>query len=451
MKQLMLTGLLAIDPSALGEPVPEVVDRSNERIGDVAIVKIRGPLDRHASASLDSYDAIAARFDEACESDARTIVLRIHSPGGVVFGCFDGARDLRARADKSGKRLIAFVDGQACSAAYAYACAAHMIVAPMASVVGSIGVLDVRVDQSALDKAMGLRFEYVTSGALKSYGHAHVPVTDAEIAAKQEIVNSMAAVFFGLVADMRGKPAKHFQGLQAKVMHGPEAKAAGLVDRVQTFDELLASLASQGATMSKYAEARAALEEAAKGDDEEAKRAQRALAAMDEEKDESAESEDDEEKDESAASAATAATAAVSSGTVSASTAGGLAARVNELGAEVAQLKRSNESSERRTFLASRPDLSKDLLKVLDGKPLAEVKAIVNAIPKAKAPKHAASAATVGGTRGEGQGDAGGETAGTEFDAVDAAMGVRALASIGTKREGDTVILGAPVARKKGA
>jgi len=270
-------------------------------------------------------------------------------------------------------------------------------------------------------------------------------------------------VFFGLVADMRGKPAKHFQGLQAKVMHGPEAKAAGLVDRVQTFDELLASLASQGATMSKYAEARAALEEAAKGDDEEAKRAQRALAAMDEEKDESAESEDDEEKDESAeseddeekdesaASAATAATAAVSSGTVSASTAGGLAARVNELGAEVAQLKRSNESSERRTFLASRPDLSKDLLKVLDGKPLAEVKAIVNAIPKAKAPKHAASAATVGGTRGEGQGDAGGETAGTEFDAVDAAMGVRALASIGTKREGDTVILGAPVARKKGA
>jgi hypothetical protein len=120
---------LAIDVQSLGalfrifeEPPPF------ERDGDDAVLTVRGPLTHHAGW-FDSYDSIRSRFDAAIASDAKRVVMRLDSPGGYVSGCFETARYIESKVKASGKKLVARIEGQATSAAYALACAADEIVA----------------------------------------------------------------------------------------------------------------------------------------------------------------------------------------------------------------------------------------------------------------------------------------------------------------------------------
>ncbi len=463
------SGLLAIDPKAFFElffAPPEPIE--NEQIGDVTVVDIRGPLHQHDDGWCDSYEAISARVATACESACRAIVLRVDSPGGDAAGCFDTARSLRAQCAAAGKPLYAHVDGKACSAAYALASSAEHICLSDAALVGSIGVISCRDDVSAMNAARGLRVAFVTSGARKADGHPDQPITDAELKEAQILVDSMAGVFFELVGEMRGLDAKGVAALDAKLFHGEAAISAGLADDVSSFDELLASIANGDPTMkpqakaddkdkSPYETARAALEEAAKGEDANAAAAKRALAAMDDNGDKPKDDEpppaddkdkpkegaegdppepdDDDEKDKAAADKA-----------VSAISAGQLAATVSDQGKQIKMLMSDREKNERVELFAGRPDLDPALVKALAKTPLQEVKAIVGAIPKPVAPKLAATA-VVQGTRGAShvapaQGDAASE--------MDARMGLSATA-MGVERKGNQLIFGVMPKRETAA
>jgi ClpP class serine protease len=472
-------GLLAINPQAFFELYLEAPERSNVTEGDVEVVRIQGPLEQYEGACFDSYEAILERVDLACESAARTIVLRIDSPGGIASGMTDTARAIRAKCDAAGKRLISYVDGQACSAAYALACAAREVVASETGILGSIGVISCRVDVTEQDKLLGQRFAIVTSGERKSDGHPHSAISESELASTQRIVDSLALTFYDLVEELRGVSRADVAALEAGLFHGASAKQLGLADQVQSFSGLLAMIAGaqtvEGNPMSKkYDEARAALGELAGGEGEEATKARKALTAMDdvEEKPDAAEgdeekpdaaAEGDEEKPDAASDAPPAdddeekkkdeaKASARSRATVSASTAGALAAHGNDLAARVARLEAQNEALQRREFLGSRPDLAPGLVKVLDGKPLAEVRAIVNAIPAPRMPKlgDRAAAASVAPTHGK---DAGtpSRLPPAEKAALDAAMGLSAKQSIGVEKSAHLLVLGAPVDARKGA
>jgi ClpP class serine protease len=459
-------GLLAIDPKALSLELPKPPPRPENKLrGTVCIVSVRGPLDQHAGGWPDSYDELLERMTAACESTAKTIVLKIDSPGGAALGCFEAAREMRAKCAAAGKRLVSYVDGQACSAAYALACAASLVVVPESGFVGSIGVLDVRLDTRVRDAAMGELVTVVSSGARKADGNPHTGLTEAELVELQARVNSLAGLFYTLCSDMRGKSTEHYASLEARVFHGVSAVQAGLADRVQSFENLLAELASpDGGNRMPMSDARAALQQVAEGSDEkEAAAARRALAAMDqdeespaaetEEEAPAAETEEEtpaaegdeppgDEEDEEPKPAAR--------GGVSARAAGAIADTANTLAGRVAKLERANEAVERTRFLASRPDLSKELVDVLRTTPLAEVKRIVNAMPKPKVPKAVASGAGVQPTRGEGQGD--GKTSRlppAEKAALDLQMGLVAQTP-GVVREAHKLTLGVLVPSSSG-
>jgi signal peptide peptidase SppA len=447
-------GLLAVRPQALFGMFIEPPTRENEAEGDVAIVEVQGPLTFHAGYWCDSYDALLERVQAACSSTAKAIVLRIDSPGGDANGVFETARAIRAVCAQAEKKLVAYVEGDACSAAYALACAASEIVASESAILGSIGIIHARVDVTGSDRAYGTAFTFLASGKRKADGNPHTSITEAEIAATQRVVDAMAGTFFGLVEELRGMPAEKVAALEAGIFYGAAAVEAGLADRVQSFSSLLATLASaepgENSMATKYEEARAALEEAAKGDGEDAKKAKAALAAMDagddEEEEPAAEGPGDDEEDDDEPPKDEAATQA--SATVPAATAGELAAQTNTLSARITKLERESEDRERSAFLASRPDLAPELVKVLEKKPLAEVKAVVNAIPKPAKPAkpRLAAAAEVPATRGDGQGDPSSipEDApeGADLDReLDEAMGLRATAG-GVTRKGTKTTFG---------
>ncbi|HYG68874.1 MAG TPA: S49 family peptidase, partial [Anaeromyxobacteraceae bacterium] len=285
------SGALALQRSAFFDLFLEAEDTANEQLAGVTVVTIRGPLDHHAGWWCDSYEAILERVAVACRAPAPVVLLRIDSPGGQVSGMLDAARQIRARAEAAGKRLVAYVDGCACSAGYALASSAERIYASSTAFVGSVGILITRVDVSARDAAEGTRYALVASGSRKTDGNAHTALSEDELANMSRECESLASLFFEAVAMLRPQlTVDALRALDAGVFHGPAAVQAGLVDQLASFDEALAALS--GGTMEDQNEqteertagplddAREALERAADGDGDEAERARRALEIL---------------------------------------------------------------------------------------------------------------------------------------------------------------------------
>lgn len=240
--------LLAIDPRVVRQDADAIFflfspyAPENEYDEGVACVHIRGPLDHHAGFG-DNYDAIRQRAQEAFEcEDAECVIFKIDSPGGAVSGLLDTVRAIRLMSEASGKPSIAYVDERAFSAAYAIASACDRIVLPRSGILGSIGVISTMAEQVERDEMMGYRYVTITSGARKSDGHIHVPITEDAEEAERERVLELAGQFFELVSDYRGLPKKRIDGFQAGLFLGQKAVKAGLADDVSTFDELLGSI-----------------------------------------------------------------------------------------------------------------------------------------------------------------------------------------------------------------
>lgn len=397
------SGLLALDPQAFGlsfalfAPPPAPFELMAD--GAVAVVRIDGPLQHSIAACWDSYAGIRERVAAALASDAKTVVLRVSSPGGDVFGCFDTSRAIRAMARASGKRLVGFTEANACSSAYALISAADEISASDSSVLGSIGVIATAVDASEQAAAQGVRVSLITSGARKGDGNPMVKLSPDAKKAMQTSVDAMASVFFGLVREHRGIEA---EPLEAATFVGTAALEAKLCDRIESFDSLLERIAASGvgATLTKDAQgatsaaapkdsnmsddkkdekpdARKALAAAAESDDPKEKaRAARALKAYDEDKDEKAEDEKDkpsakaedgdkdEEKEDAKKAKAKAAAAAI------------LAS--SQADARIAAL----EAVARSALFAARPDLPAAFVKACASLDVETIQELIAAAPK---------------------------------------------------------------------
>jgi len=470
------SGFLAIAPSAMFEEfdVPEAGE--GEAAADVAVVYIQGPLTRTWSC-WDCYEAIGARIAAAAASPAKTVVLRIDSPGGEAAGCFEAVAVARAVLKESGKRSIAFVD-KALSAGYAWACVADEIVVPPSGQAGSVGVISARVDATEAARKSGVRFEFTMSGYRKAYGNPQTKVTEDEREKEREAVQDLADQFFALVSDSRDTSIDIVAGLEAGTFLGRRAVDAGLADRVETFEELLATLAPHEEKPMTLAEMIASLRATIKAGGPDAAAARKELLALsaesapaaesdedeesaesdDEDEDEAAAESDDEDEDEAAAESDDEDEDApppkkgkdargARAGRVSGTTARGLARQVESLAKGQRQLASQLDGEKRRALLDGRPDISPELRRTLSGKPAAEVREILAGIPKPRRAKPAATATTVPATQPVSAAAPAQTPADADIGAqLDIQMGLVAMESRGVQRTATKLVLGAPVA-----
>ncbi len=306
---------LFLEPKSWGGEYEErdgVADRGFTEEGDAAVVDISGPLLNRAegfwSLFFDDYVSIRARVAAALETPCRRVILRINSPGGDAHGCFELSRELRAMARAAGKTLLAYADGMAASAAYAIACAADEIHVPPAACVGSIGVLQPMCDVTQMNQAMGLNVVIVSSGKAKTDGHPDVAISEEAVTRVQAQIDGLAALFFDLVAEMRGVDAEAVRGLDGALFYGDRAISARLGDRVSVWADLIAGTAgleedAMPQASKSYDEAISTLRKCAEKDDDEGKKAKRMLKAeLDEDPDKDAKkAEEPEKKDEAKA------------------------------------------------------------------------------------------------------------------------------------------------------
>lgn len=218
------------------------------QVGAVAVLPIFGTILPRADAMTDmsggaALTRIAATFRGlVADPTIKAIVLDIDSPGGSVFGVEEFAAEVYAA--RSQKRIVAVADHMAASAAYWIASAAEQLVASPSAIVGSVGVVAMHVDYSGKLANDGIAVSYIHAGQYKVEGNPAQPLGDDARAFIQQSVDEYYSAFVGAVARGRGTTAstvtKNFG--QGRVFGAEQAKAAGMVDRIATLQEVIRGL-----------------------------------------------------------------------------------------------------------------------------------------------------------------------------------------------------------------
>jgi capsid assembly protease len=221
-------------------------------VGAVAVIPVYGVIQQRATLMSDTSGGtscadIAGMLKQAmADPSVGSILLDISSPGGSVAGVPELHQQiLDARATKP---VVALANAQAASAAYWLASAAGEIVVTPSGEVGAIGVYTTHMDKSAALKTAGVQPTIISAGKYKVEGNPFGPLTDEARAAMQEAVDSYYGMFCAAVAAGRGTTPSAVRGGmgQGRMVGAKAAVAAGMADRVGTFDQTVARMASAG-------------------------------------------------------------------------------------------------------------------------------------------------------------------------------------------------------------
>jgi protease-4 len=190
-----------------------------ERVG---VVEIKGVLteSRAAIKQLDRY-----RDDR----NIKAIVLRINSPGGAVGPAQEILREVEKVRQK--KKIVASLGTVAASGGYYIASGADLIMANRGTATGSIGVIMQFANVEGLTKKIGLDFFNLKAGRYKDVGSPFRPMTPADKAYLQVLIDNIYQQFLNDVSRNRKIPLAKLKTLaEGKVYTGEEAKQIGLVD-----------------------------------------------------------------------------------------------------------------------------------------------------------------------------------------------------------------------------
>ncbi len=234
----------------------------NERgIGTVAI---EGPILRKPNLfarvlmGATGSEEIGAALSEAGQrDDIKAVFLDIDSPGGTVAGTPELAAAV-ASLNKQ-KPVYAFSSGLMCSAAYWIASQARAIYATPSAQVGSIGVVQAVIDDSAALANEGIKVEVFAVGKYKAMGAPGTPLTDDQ----RDLINANLAEVAGefhaaVLAGGRSIPADAMEG---QTFSGKQAQRFNLAGMVPDRAEAMRRLKVYHAAVDKHSRAMTAIED----------------------------------------------------------------------------------------------------------------------------------------------------------------------------------------------
>ncbi len=215
------------------------------RDGAVAVIALHGIMAQRrmpgASTGGTSTEAVGRDVDKAAaDPHVKTIIIDVDSPGGSVAGTRELAAKVRTARDI--KPVVAQVDSIAASAAYWVASQATELVSTPGGAVGSIGVIAVHEDIEGRLEQRGIKPTVISAGKYKTEGNPFGPLTDEAREHFQARVDEGYADFVADVALGRSIPAKAVESGygEGRMLSAPKALAAGMIDRIATFDQTLA-------------------------------------------------------------------------------------------------------------------------------------------------------------------------------------------------------------------
>jgi len=203
---------------------------------DIGFVHIYGTLLRDASPieklmGNTDYDDFQNDLAEVVNLGAKAVILITDSGGGHTMGSIEAAEAVSSLSVP----VVAYVKGNACSAAYKIISGATYIVATKSAQSGNIGTIMAYVDYTKAHEMMGVELKAITneSGVLKSTGHLD-GFTEEQLAFLQESINEAGLSFQTHVFNSR--PGLSEEVLKAGWYSSAKAIELGLIDEIGNLD-----------------------------------------------------------------------------------------------------------------------------------------------------------------------------------------------------------------------
>ena len=183
-----------------------------------------------------TYERIRKQVEQAVGAqNVRGILLDIDSPGGEVAGLFDLADFIFE--SRGPKPIWAIANDDAFSAAYAIASAADRVAVTRTGGVGSIGVIAIHYDYSAMDERIGVKATPVYSGERKIDYIDTEPLGDVAKQLLQTEVDRLRELFVETVARNRDQSPEAIRDTEAGVFFGPNGRPL-LADAIENLTEV---------------------------------------------------------------------------------------------------------------------------------------------------------------------------------------------------------------------
>jgi signal peptide peptidase SppA len=214
----------------------------------VGIIPVFGPVDQRLTGALlkaggTATEEISAALDAMlADPSISTILLQVDSPGGTAYGIEELSDKIYQTRGQ--KPIWAIADSMAASAAYWIASSADQLFASPGADVGSVGVYLIHADESKALEQEGVKVTLVRAGKYKAEMAPFLPLSADAIGHMQERVDDIYARFLGALKRNRGVPLEQVRSQfgQGRLVAADQARAAGMIDKVMTFEELLDKL-----------------------------------------------------------------------------------------------------------------------------------------------------------------------------------------------------------------
>ncbi len=174
------------------------------------------------------------------DSSIKAVWLRVNSPGGTVTASDLVYHELLRFKEKSRLKIYVSIMDLAASGAYYIAMAGDQILAHPTSLVGSVGVIALKVNMEGLLEKIGVDFEVVKSGDKKDFLSPWRPFTETEKKLFQETIDSFHERFVNIIAENRDglEVADVREFADGRILTAEQAKEKNLIDGIAYLDEV---------------------------------------------------------------------------------------------------------------------------------------------------------------------------------------------------------------------
>lgn len=226
-----------------------------EKVGETTVLKVHGSLTPTFArwhtwykGMVTSYEAIKDALAIVMESGETKVLMDFASGGGAVRG-LDTVTTAMERAKKSGISLHGHTDSSSFSASYWLMAGCNEATASRMAEVGSIGTLMVLATYANTEETMGVTFTVIKEGEFKAIGNPYETLSDKDKAYLQKNLKETNNFFLEHVAVNRSLAMDDTsRWAEGQTFYAAKAVKLGLIDRVTTLDDLLASGASANTT-----------------------------------------------------------------------------------------------------------------------------------------------------------------------------------------------------------
>jgi len=231
------------------ESLEEVVVEEGSGDEKILLIDIDGPISNRPKKTLVGFQSETGMVDrireilKKAENDKKIkgILLRINSPGGTVTSSDIIYHEIKSFKERYNVKVYVSVVDVAASGGYYIAMAGDSIMAHPTSLVGSIGVLALKINLEGLMGKVGVEWEVVKSSEKKDFMSPFRPLTKEERTLFQETIDSYYNRFVDVVVLNRSRLDARAVKILAdgRVYNARQALEKYLVDSIGYLEDIV--------------------------------------------------------------------------------------------------------------------------------------------------------------------------------------------------------------------